>query len=140
MERQWQAINLTNYSTRFGHMQDPRVLFISFSDQVQRFEVQGKDKQGVTVRLYHCRPLSQDETQASKNTLVHLIFMTYSVCVSLNRVFYKKKKSFHLFHPHSKPLFLKSPRSNPDLSQRRKYHYLVQPKASSSLITVSLTS
>jgi hypothetical protein len=44
-ERLQQAINLTNYSTRFGHMQDPGVLFISYSsDQVQGFEVQWKDK------------------------------------------------------------------------------------------------
>lgn len=49
-ERLWQAIKLTNYSTIFGHMQDPRVLFISCSsDQVQRFEVQGKDKEGNTA-------------------------------------------------------------------------------------------
>lgn len=49
-ERLWQAIKLTNYSTIFGHMQDPRVLFIScVSDQVQRFEVQGKDKEGTTA-------------------------------------------------------------------------------------------
>lgn len=40
----------TNYSTVSGHMQDPRVLFISYSsDEVQGFEVQWKDKQGATI-------------------------------------------------------------------------------------------
>lgn len=53
-ERLGQAINLTNHSTVFGHMQDPGVLFISNSRQnkcpyqAQGSEVQGEDKQGAT--------------------------------------------------------------------------------------------
>lgn len=56
-ERLRQAINLANYSTIFGHIQDPGVLFIPYSsDQVQGFEVQGKDNQGTAIRLYCYRP------------------------------------------------------------------------------------
>lgn len=88
LERQWQAINLTNYSTIFGHRQDPRVLFISYSsDQVQGFEVQGKDKQGATVRLNCCRPYHKIKHKASKKHLCSSHFYDLVHVPILKRIF-----------------------------------------------------
>lgn len=83
LEWQRQAINLTNYSTIFGHMQDPRVLFIShFSDQVQGFEVQGKDKQGATARPHCCR-LYHKTIHKQVKTPFFISFLWFTPCAYL---------------------------------------------------------
>lgn len=93
-ERLWQAIKLTNYSTMFGHMQDPRVLFISCaSDQVQRFEVPGKDKEGTTAcsAADHATRKPQ-ESKAPMPATVHGLL----ICASLPTLFYWKNKFMSL--------------------------------------------
>lgn len=93
-ERLWQAIKLTNYSTIFGHMQDPRVLFISCpSDQVQRFEVQGKDKEGSTAfsTVDHATTVNHRQAEDTHdNHISRLNAMDISTKTSL-----VKKKSCH---------------------------------------------
>lgn len=95
LERQQQAINLTNYRIIFGHMQDPRVLFISYSsDQFKGLKFKGR-----TSKVPQSDFTAADHTsKASKNTLVHLIFRTQATCLSLKGFFCKEKNySTHFF-------------------------------------------
>lgn len=90
-ERLWQAIKLTNYSTIFGHMQDPRVLFIfCSSDQVQRFEVQGKDKEGSTAFSAADHTTTLNHRQAKDTHANHISRLT-AVDISTKTSLLKKK-------------------------------------------------
>lgn len=99
-ERLGQVIKLTNYSTIFGHMQDPRVLFISCSsDQVQRFEVQGKDKEGTTAFRAGDHATTLNHRQA-KDIYANRASWLTDMCISTKTFLLKKKKKGHVTHPY----------------------------------------
>lgn len=107
LERPRQTISLTNYRTIFGHMQDPRVLFISSSsDPVQGFEVQGKDMlRGSQDSLLRTTPRHSAQDKGEQPAPR---FLTWCMCTSLKGFLHKKKKVVPLVSSPPQGLFPKS--------------------------------